>query len=155
MSNNLVYITLKPYLRQWLYHEFGAVPGEPISFPKGSAEADLLEFLLTRPRQEADLIADDNMVPIVIPPYKHKPREFCFLSARGQAAIARLIYVRFQVKVWEDLHTIDNTHRIIGDVIYVWLDANGIEATEQNWEVVRQMYYRKRKRYLMLNNSPK
>lgn len=150
MANNCVYISLKPYLHQWLVHEFGE---EPILFPKGSAEADLLEFLLTRPRNSAPLIANNNMVAIQIPHLKHKPREFTYLSPRAQAALARLIYVRFQVEMWEDLHTVDNSFRIIGDVIYAWLDAHGIETTPQNWETVRQMYYRKRKRYLKLKDG--
>lgn len=146
MSQHFVYIRLKPYLRQWIVNEFGS---EPISFPKGSAEADLLESLLAKkPRSGADFPLDESMIAIELPFYKHKNvRDYNYLSPRAQKAIERMIYIRFQVQMWEELHTVDNTYRIIGDVIYAWLEAHGIEPTAQNWETVRQMYYRKRKIY--------
>lgn len=147
MSQYFVHITLKPYLRQWLVNEFGA---EPISFPKGSAEADLLEFLLKRPpKTKIDASVDSHQrVAIELPFYKHKNvRDFNYISPRGEKALERLIYIRFQVQMWEELHTVDNTYRLIGDVIYCWLEKHGIEPTAQNWETVRQMYYRKRKQY--------
>ena len=152
----LIYLNLEPYLAQWFVNEMG---GEPVRLPKRSAEADILEFFLKptpqgmKPAIKADF---PDAISIVLPTFKHKdPTYFNYLPPHAMTALARCIYTRFRVKLWEDLHSLHNADCCITDLIYAWMEHNGIECSEKNWETIRQLYFRKRKIYLRKKNAEK
>ena len=65
---NTIFITLEPYLAQWLKHEFGGV--SPIPIRRASAEADILRLnLRTQPRHNGymrQLTPGPNQVEILL-----------------------------------------------------------------------------------------
>lgn len=147
MDSTLLYLKLEPYVAQWFVHEMG---GEPVQLPKRSSESDIIEyFLKPAPKGAVHNYSEDGCIRISIPTYKHKdPAYFNYLSPKALAALARCITVRFRVQLWQDLHKLHNPGCCLTDLIYAWMDFHGIECTEQNWEAIRQFYFRKRKIYL-------
>lgn len=148
MPQFCIYLELEEYLRQWLVHELG----DPVKVPRGSQESDILELCLTtQPKDAVPDLPAPGKVAIVLPQFRDKDtRYYNYLPPRGRKALARCIYVRFRVKMWEELHRLDNTEGLLTDMIYAWMEAHGIECCERNWETIRQMYFRKRKVYRKL-----
>lgn len=154
MKPVLVYLKLEPYLAQWFVNEMG---GEPVQLPKRSAEADILEYFL-KPTPEGVLpeLKQEGDISIILPTFKHKdPAYFNYLPPRAMLALARCISTRFRVQLWQDLHQLHHTESCITDLIYAWMENHGIDLTEQNWETIRQLYFRKRKIYLRKKNLKK
>lgn len=154
MAEVYIYLKLDPYLAQWFVNEMG---GEPVRLPKRSAESDILEFFL-KPTPEGILPErkKEGDISIVLPAFKHKdPAHFNYLPPRAMKALARCISTRFKVQLWQDLHQLHHTESCITDLIYAWMENHGIELTAQNWETLRQMYFRKRKVYLREKNVKK
>lgn len=147
MSSYVVYLKVEPYLAQWFIHEQGG--GYPVQLTRGSAESDILEVFLKRQPvgQPVDLGLDANLA-IYIPTFKSRdPRIYNFLPPKSKKALAICIYRRFRVQLWEELHRLENVGVPISDLVYAFMEKHGIEDTPQNWETIRQMYFRKRKVY--------
>lgn len=148
-----VYLKLENYLAEWYINECG---GNPCILKKGSAESDLLELFLQK--QPADVPVDlgkEANVVIKIPVFKHHdPRTYNYLPPKAKQALARTIYVRFRVQLWQDLYKLEHTETPITDLIYAWMEAHGISDNEKNWENIRQMYLRKRNNYRKCRKNP-
>ena len=72
--NYTIFITLEPYLSQWLLHECG---GEyPIRFKKNSAESRILELYLTTQPRSAEYVPqifpEQGQTIIALPNFKRK-----------------------------------------------------------------------------------
>lgn len=148
MDPVLLYVKLEPYVAQWFINEMG---GEPVHLPKRSAESDIIEyFLKPTPNNAVANLPTDGCISIQIPTYKHKDAKyFNYLPPRAMDALERCITVRFRVQLWQDLHKLHKPDcGCLTDLIYAWMENHGIECTEQNWEAIRQFYFRKRKIYL-------
>lgn len=145
MFDICIYLELEGYLRDWLIHKYG----NPVRFIRNSAENDILETFLATPKP--DTLPDlptPNKVAIALPSFKYKDtRTYNYLPPKAKDALSHCIKVNFRVKMWKDLHTLANLDGCITDIIYAWMEQNGIELTEKNWETIRQMYFRKRKIY--------
>lgn len=154
MSPILIYLKLEPYVAQWFVHEMG---GESVHLPKGSAESDILEyFLKPTPEGVTPQMKQDGDISIMLPVFKHKnPAYFNYLPPRAMAALARCIVTRFRVKLWQDLFQLHHTECCLTDLIYAWMELHGIDCTAQNFETIRQLYFRKRKLYLRKKNEKK
>lgn len=48
--------------------------------------------------------------------------------------------------MYNELHELFGHDVQITDIIYDFMDRHGIERSERNWEAIRQMYYRLRKK---------
>lgn len=141
-----IYLNLESYLADWFINECG---GNPCKLKKGGAEANILELLLTRPPRDyiPDMGKDAN-VTIEIPSFPYKKKEFYnYMSPKAKETLIRAIYVRFRVQLWEELHPFMQNEVEISSLIYAWMESHGIDCTPNNWEAIRQMYYRKRKTY--------
>lgn len=148
MEPVFLYVKLEPYIAQWFVHEMG---GEPVHLPKRSSESDIIEFFLEpTPNNAVPNLREEGSIAIAIPTFKHKdPTYFNYLAPKAMAALARCITVRFRVQVWQDLHKLHNPECCcLTDLIYAWMEKHGIECSEQNWEAIRQFYFRKRKIYV-------
>lgn len=148
MSQLSIYLKLEPYVAQWFVHEMG---GEPVQLPKRSSESDIIEyFLKPKPTDAGENLKEAGDIEISIPTYKHKDTSyFNYMPPKAKAALARCITVRFRVQLWQDLHKLHNPEFCcLTELIYAWMEKHGIDCTEQNWEAIRQFYFRKRKIYV-------
>lgn len=155
MPQYLIYLNLESYLAQWYIHECGCT--NPVYLVRGSAESDILELFLSKNSDNitVDTGAESN-VSIVIPYFKNKDvRYFNYLPPFGRKALINTIYTRFRVQLWQELHTVDNIGCSITDLVYAWMEKHGIDPNGKNWETIRQMYFRKRKKYIEQNNNKK
>ena len=145
-----VFITLEPYLAQWLIHECG---GEnPIRVKRGSAEADILELWRTKPPKDPQwqpqLTPLPGQVEIILPYFQTKNIRYnSFLSPRGEICLRACLKNRFRVQLWKELHTIGNVIRRNDIAISEWMEAHGIEDNDTNWNTIAKTLQRKRAVY--------
>lgn len=145
-----VFLTLEPYLAQWLAHESG---GEnPIPIKRGSAEADLLQLFLKRqprdPNFRPQLRPLPGQVEILLPQFKHKDtRIYNYLPPRGEVCLHQCIRNRFKVMLWKDLHTVGNVVKRNDIAISEWMEAHGIMDDDTNWNTIAKILQRNRAVY--------
>ena len=147
---NTIFITLEPYLAQWLKHEFGGV--SPIPIRRASAEADILRLnLRTQPRHNGykrQLKPGPNQVEILLPKFKLKDtRDNNYLTAHGEKCLHECIRTRFRVAIWKDLYTVGATLTRTKESVEHWMVAHGIEVDDKNWNTLVKMLQRCRANY--------
>ena len=137
MSDVLIHLKMETYLAQWLINESGGVP---VMFKKNSAENDILRInLKKRPLFGRKDKPGEGKVPIALPYFKDlDPRDYNFLSKPARLALTECIRSRFVMELWKDLHRFGNIGKRKQDLIWAWMDAHGIEATETNWKNVKK-----------------
>lgn len=145
-----IFLTLEPYLAQYLKHEGGGV--YPIRIKRGSAEADILEcFLKPQPKDPGYEVQSEPLegqVAITLPDFKYKDVEtYNYLSPRGAICLHACIRNRFNVALWKDLHTVGNVVRRTDITISEWMKEHGIENDERNWNTIAKILQRKRAVY--------
>ena len=151
MSDEIIYLNLDTYLAEWLVHEYGT----PVVFPKNSYENDLLELsLTTRPKNASEEgLPGAVMVPISLPYFKNKDvRYYNYLPIAGQRVMQKCIRSRFIVSLWQELHRFGNIGKQKQDLIYAWMAAHGIEASERNWNTLAKIYQRRQDAYRKLRS---
>lgn len=148
MSQYTVYIKVPDYLNQWCRHEFWNPDTKRVEFPRGSAPRVILQTLLSRaPRPSLAYHDHSGELPVEVPTFKGiNPKCYNHLPEAGKKALVSCLKKYFSSVMWQELHPLLNQDIQITDVVYAFLDRHGIEPTPQNWETVRQMYYRMRKR---------
>lgn len=142
----LIYFKLEPYLAEWFIDACGGT--NPVRLQRGSSESDILElFLSTGARgRVGEVKPEDSNLAVIVPYFRGKdPQYYNYLPPKARAAFERNIYVRFRVEMWRELHQVRNLSIPITELIYAFLEKHNMSDTPQNWETVRQMYYRKRK----------
>ena len=165
-----LYLTLPPYLAQWYAHECREIefkdkdivpigdykPLEPITIPRGSQESRILQcFLKKKPAQFVKDPEDAN-IAIIIPYFHDKaPEYYNYLGKYGREKLTDAIRTRFQVRLWEELHTFKNALSRQDHAIYAFMEANGIECTETNWNAIAKIYQRQRMAYYQQQNRKK
>lgn len=145
-----VFLTLEPYLAQWLAHESGG--SNPIPVKRGSAEADLLELFLKKQPKDPDFRPQLRPLPgqveILLPAFKTKDtRIFNYLPPRGEICLHACIRNRFKVMLWKELHTVGNVIRRTDVAIADWMEAHGIEVDDTNWNTIAKILQRNRAIY--------
>lgn len=143
----LIYLPLDDYLSQWFVHERGGTL--PVKLARGSVESKFLEiFLKPLPAGVLPQAASPDMTPIVIPEFKRRdPQTYNYLPPRAVSALTSLIRDRFDLELWQDLHRFGHIGTDRKELIDAWLEKNGIEPTDQNWNTVSKRYQRERERY--------
>ena len=146
MRGIFIYIKLESWLAQWVKHEQN---GNPIVFNRKSTEHSILEtFLIKLPYGVSPDRPEENAVAIELPFFKYKDvRVYNYLPKRAKNALKRCIRNRFVIDLWQDLHRFGYIGKRKQDVIYAWMEAHGIEATETNFFALQKMYQRKREAY--------
>ena len=145
-----VFITLEPYLAQWLIHE--SEGKNPIPVRRGSAESDVLQMHLkkqpTAPDYKPQLKALPGQVEILLPAFKHKDtRIYNYLPPVGEACLHQCIRNRFKVALWKDLHTVGNVVMRTKESIEHWMEGHGIEVDDKNWNTIAKILQRNRAVY--------
>lgn len=151
MKHLVIKITVPEYLADWCRHEWpSAEPLEPgaVRFPRCSPENELLELYIRRVPKDTVLPEENGNLTIEVPFFKNKqPGQWREVTERTRKMLAHSLQVRFKVKLWKDLYKIERLNAPITDVIYEWMDQNGITENDKNWETIRQIFYRQRNRF--------
>lgn len=147
MSDICIHIELDPYLRQWFIHDFG---GEPVVLGRASIESKILEtFLIETPHNASPELPGENTVAIRIPTFRYKDAAtHNYLPVAAREALKETIRNRFDVELFNDLHTFGRIGKRLDNVVYAWMEAHGIENNETNWNAVTKRYQRERRYYL-------
>lgn len=156
MPASCIEISLPPYLAQWLIYENG--DSQPILLPRLSTENRLLEVCLIRKpknlRESGDISSDEQPtteesvaptveVAIVIPSFKYKPAEkFNYLPRAAKAELVEIIRNRFIIQFWNDLHRLSKIGERKDQLIEAWMEANGIEVNDTNFNSLLKIYQR-------------
>lgn len=149
MSKFTVYITPPKYLEQWLRHEFWDEETSRVSLPRGSSAHEVLKSSLQRTPKGYSSSEEEGSLPVSVPSIKGiDPAKFCFVSESGKVAVVSACKNLFRVNFINELKSLFVLDVPITEVVYNYMDRHGIERTEQNWEAIRQMFYRQRKKDL-------
>lgn len=145
MADFYIYIPLESYLSQWFVNRHGGV--NPVKLRRGCAESDILEVFLTQPPSGyVPAPCPEGSVPVIIPAYKYKPAHvYNYLPPAAVDAFVHEVRKQFDVELWSDLFRFGNIGRRRDNLIYAWMEAHGIEATDRNWNAIAKRYQRKRK----------
>jgi len=147
MSQFSIYIKAPNYIDGWLRHDFWDDAEGRVVFPRGSAPRAVLQSLLRKPPRGYVETAVPGLLPVEVPSFKGvNPASFNYLSDTGRAALISACKKLFRAQLFEELHPLFDHDVQITDVIYDYMDRHGIERTETNWETIRQMYFRMRKK---------
>lgn len=147
MSQFSLYIKAPEYLDQWLRHEFWDADTNRVIFPRGSAPRAVLQSLLRKAPRNHHETNDPSSLPVEVPSFRGvNAATFNYLSDRGRAALISACRKLFQATLFNELHELFDHDVQITDIIYDFMDRHGIERTEKNWETIRQMYSRMRKK---------
>ena len=156
MNRFLIYIPLEEYLAQWFINDQG---GEnPVRLTRGSVEAKILEvYLMKRPEDTDPDIDTIGKVAIAIPEFRNRPPEYYnHLPKFAISSLQNVIRQRFDISLWKDLNGFGNIIRNRQDeLIYAWMEKNGIELNEKNWNAIAKRYQRQRNVYLHRERSKK
>lgn len=157
MSTITLYV--EPYLASWMTKHFGS----PVELIKDSPESKLLKRLLDK--QPENISPEIGNVRINLPSFKEKdPRVYSYLCEAGKAALIESFEGIFINNLWTEIGDLKNMNCQLTSVIRAWCEKHGIilptdqitdikelrsteEQNARNFEVVRQKYYRLRKRY--------
>lgn len=147
MSQFSLFIKLPDYLHQWLRHEYWDEATGRVVFPQGTAPRAVLQSLL-RPQPKGWIQGDTSgMLRVEVPSFKGvNPATYNYLSADGQSAFVSACKILFKAQLVLELSPLFPHDVQITDIIYDFMDRHGIEREERNWETIRQMYYRMRKK---------
>lgn len=144
MSQYLIYIQVKPFLRQWLVHHYG----EPVVFPPQSAEnATIRRFLAKRPKSMVTEDAGGNMLAVCVPDSKQKPAvTYNHLGQYAKDALIECIEDTFKLQMWKDLNDLHSCGCSILKGVQAWCENNGISVDYDRTILMR--YQRLRRVYL-------
>ena len=146
MSQVILYIPVEQYLRQWVIASNGG--SSPVKLKKGSPEAHFLEISLQNKTQSSGLLDyKHDALCILIPEFRHKPAQYYnYLSPTAVSAFIKILRRRFDYAIWKDLMNLTSFLRRQDEVVYAWMEANGIDVTETNYLAVTKRLQRLRDR---------
>ena len=144
MSRFVVYIKLKPFIKQWMIFHYG----NPVVFPDQSAEnACLRRFLTKLPSGKQPEQCKDDEIAICLPESKQKPLiTYNYLGPHAKAAVAECIEDTFRLQMWKELNGLENCGCSILKGIQAWCEANGISIDYDY--TLKMRYQRMRNSYL-------
>lgn len=149
MSRYCVYINPPDYLTQWLRNQYWNYETNRVEFPRGSAPRAIMQAFLKSTPVNAEGEPSGGLLPIEVPTFRGlKESTHNYLPPAGATALISACKRMFQKQLWDELHVFFEHDVLISDIIYAFMERHGIEDTEKNWETIRQMYARLRKKSL-------
>lgn len=161
-------LELPRWLAQWYAHRCGGA--DPVRLPKGSLESMLTQRFIKRPPEagthpEAGTPKSSGqagprlgagqgeprlgVLRIVIPENKLKPVEsWNHMPAAGRKALLECIRSAFDLRLFHDLVRPLFPAKLKKDLIWDWMEENGIETDEPNCWAVEKRFDRLRARML-------
>ena len=140
MSNNLIYVKLPLYEREWCEHHFGS----PCEFPaKTNLNNIIRHFSRLRPYGVLPEVQQEGELAICLMGSKSKkPERYNYISRHGKAAIAEAIDDIFTMHMWEDLTDVGCRSVQLSKLVMDWMENNGISMTGNNYENLRMKFQR-------------
>lgn len=155
-----VTVLLPQYLYQWALSALDAreVDGKKIVFPaKGSPISQFLRNFLIHKNSRTALQAkklnhgaipvESESLLINIPRFPGRdPEYYNYLPIVAEAQLRDLIRSRFDLALFTEFSRFENVNTSTNDFIHSWMDSNGIDPTEQNWNAIAkrlQLLHRK------------
>lgn len=141
MSKFVIYVELKPFIRQWAVNHFGC----PVVFPPQSVgNARIVAVLRKRPEGAAPDVAADGMTPVCIPYSKQKdPESWNYVSQNGKRFIVQYIDALFRDNMYMELNEMCQDESKILTACYAWCEMHGISIDYA--DTIRQRFYRERR----------
>lgn len=147
MSDFLLYIKLDPYLAQWFINQMGG--STPVKLIKGCVESKHLQLFLEKRPPGVLPESPEGKVAVEIPYFRVKPPEvYNYLPEDAMKSLVKLIRDRFDWQLFTDIHVFKNMVFEQKELIYAWMNQNGIEKTGTNWDAIVMRYRVLRRRYL-------
>ncbi len=154
MSNYNIYLKVPTYLDQWLRHDYWNPASGRVEFERGSNCHSILSRFLRREPQDYVRPDVSELLPVEVPTFKGMaPESHNFLIHEGHKALVSAIKRNFKALLDKELSVFYTSDVVITDIIYAFMANHGIEATEQNWEAIRQMFKRLRDKSLKTNRG--
>lgn len=150
-----IYLEIEDYLAQWLINDMGG--NNPVRLKRGSMEWCLLEqFLKTPPPDYVPRTSEPGMLCIELPNFRSKDTRYnYYLPPRAADALKACIRTRFDIEMWNALYKFANLFQRQDNLIYAFMEKNGIELTEKNWNAIAKRYQRKRDIYKRIERRKK
>lgn len=143
MNQYVVYIKVKPFIRQWLTYHYG----NPVQFPVQSVENATIRRFLTKQPDGKPKMGDIDDVPICIPDSKQKPViTYNYLGEHAKEAVEECIEDTFRMQMWNDLNDLHECGCSILKGVQAWCENNGISIDYDC--TIKMRYQRMRKSYL-------
>lgn len=144
MEKYLVYLKVKPFIRQWLTFHYG----DPVVFPAQSVEnATIRRFLTPQPKDAKPQPMEEGEVAVCLPDSKQKPVvTYNHLGKYAKAALVECIEDTFKLQMWKELNDIHTFGCPILRSIQAWCENNGISIDYDF--TIRMRYQRMRNAYL-------
>lgn len=151
MSNITFSLSLPPWLAQWYTNRRGG--SLPIKLAKGSLESITVQkFSRKKSESDAPDIPEEGDLLIEIPDSKIKPAiNYSFIPDSAKTLLYKTILEEFDFCMAHEIILPQFTKfsdTLKKNLIYSWMNENGIEFTETNWFGVVQRFDRHRQRLL-------
>lgn len=139
-----VYIQLPEYLLQWFCHNAKMEDGAVVP-AKNSMFSKVLENSLKRQPMVFDSEQYVGNLKIRLPEYRYKRPEFYnYLAKIGKQALIDEIYNEFDIELWDAIRILGKINRYRKSAVMAWMDAEGIECSDKNYNAVIKHYNRLR-----------
>lgn len=144
MSNFVVYLKVKPFIKQWMINHYG----NPVVFPSQSVEnATIRRFLSKQPVNTEPLSGEVDDIAVCIPDSKQKPVvTYNYLGKHAKEAVVECIEDTFKTQMWKDLNDLHDCGCSILKAIQAWCENNGIDVDYDY--TIKMRYQRMRNSYL-------
>ena len=95
---------------------------------------------------------EEGDVAIVIPYNKyHDPRTYNHITDTGKRCMMQMFKNTFDVEIWNFLHDFGAVGKKQKDLIYLFMEQNGIIEDGSCWDAIAKIYQRLRNIYLTKN----
>lgn len=143
MSDFVLYLKLKPFIRQYLINSFG----NPVKFDDRSVtNARIVSVLQRRPANSAPETAADGLTAICIPYSKQKdPACFNYVSHHGKKLIEEHFEALFLTNLWNEMSQMCGDDTKLQSAAYAWCEMHGIDLDYA--DTIRMRYYREKERF--------
>lgn len=144
MSNFVIYLKLKPYVRQYLEHHYGI----PVQFDDHSVtNARIVSVLMKRPKDVSPDTAAPDLTPVCIPYSKQKePSSWNYVTERGKQFIIEHIEAVFMDNLWKEMSQMCGDDSKLQSAAYAWCEMHGINIDYA--DTIRMRFYREKKKFL-------
>lgn len=146
--NYTIFITVEPYLAQWLQHENDG--NLPLQLQRSSVEAKFVEMHLKEQPKDSipQLKAEDGQLPIALPWFKNVDiRTYNYLPPKACLALKDLFRNRFILQLWNEVHTFEGAHIRIDMRLAAFMEKHGIAYDDTNYNTIHKIYDRLRNSY--------